>query len=275
MSLRFCQRGLFILNSILKIIYPFFLLSFLFFLATCGSSEGPSTAEHLSKDDVVEINDLSACFVFYDKDKSELIKYLNYLTELIETSRKVNYFHINVIGCLNYQLGNYSAAEEWLKKSFQEAGEGRHSAKYAAAYALILIYLKQDPTKIVPAYIEAAVKIDYGRWAAILYYIEQYRISGQRGYLVSAIEQTTLKMDEEIDQQDEPAPTTKRFLEHMRVINDIEDSCKVNPTDSRCLDDGDLADEKFYMFATAHGLLSMLLKEPPFDQKKTEESSDN
>ena len=115
MSLRFCQRGLFILNIIFKFIS--FLL-FLFLLTNCGS------VEELSSTDA-EISDLEACFVAYN-DESELTKHLNYFNNLLEAPPDVDYYsYMNIVGCINYQLGNYSVAEERLKKSFQEAGGKR------------------------------------------------------------------------------------------------------------------------------------------------------
>lgn len=255
MSLRFCQRGLLILSNILKFINLFL---FLFFLTNCGSVSELSS---------LDVFDLEACFVAYD-DESELTKHLSQFNNLLKQSEdKVNYFYMNVLGCVNYQLGNYDVAQERLKRSFQEAGE-KNRAKYVAAYALTLMYLsKTEMDKIVPAYVEAAGKVDYGRWAVVLYYIENYRLSGQKGYLSSAMEQMKIKI-----QAEDETPTTKRFLQHMQIISNMEDVCKNDPEQVNCQKGGNLEDEKIYLFSTAAGFLSMLLKEPPFNMKGEEEA---
>ena len=251
------------MNGILKI----FPLLFLFLLTACGSGRGSNVVSLDSTNATVDITNSEACFTTY-KDESELTTHINYFTGLLEDSQKVNYSRMNVLGCVNYQLGNYSLAEEWLKKSFEGAQKG-DTAKYTAAYALILIYLKEfQVERIAPIYIDAAEKSSYGRWAIILYYIEQYRVSRQRGYLVSAIEQMQAKYNEE----DPPAVTTEQFLKRMQHINGMESTCKNDPNREACLENGDLVDQKRYLFAAAHGLLAMFIKSPPFNRPITEEA---
>ncbi len=246
-------------------IFKVFLVLFLSLFVACG--RGPGEAIQSSEDGSVEVTDTAACFTTYEEDESELTTHISYFTGLLEDSKEVNYSYMNVIGCVNYQLGNYSLAEEWLKKSF-EGAQGK--TKHTAAYALILIYLKEfQVEKIAPIYIEAAERSSYGRWAIILYYIEEYRVSGQRGYLVSAVEQMQAKYNEE----DPPAITTEQFLKRMQSINSMESACKKDSNRNACLANWDLRDQKRYLFATAHGLLSMFIKAPPFDRKSKDEDS--
>lgn len=227
------------------IINLFFLLSFLFLLTSCGGSHSL----------ISSINNSDACFMSYN-DKSELEKSLENLTEEIESKGSLSNTLVNITGCLNYQLGNYSVAEKWLTQSFQESvGE----AKNTAAYALGVIYLRQSKKdKIEQPHITAAKKNKFGRWMVILYHIDSYLKSQfKKEFLLFAIKEM-----EEKHQEGGSTRTTERFLEHLKLISKMEDACSNGLKSSAC-NINSLGEERGYMFASATGFLLMLLKEPP------------
>ena len=252
MSLRFCQRGPIILKSILNI-KLFFLLSFLFLLMNCSRvSEEPSFEDV----GIGGIENADACFVLY-ADKTELTNYLKEMDKRLNASEQPEGTIMNIVGCINYQSGNYSLAEKWLSQSFRESVD---SSKNTAAYALGLIYLKQsEKDKIEQSHLDAAKETRFGRWMVILYYIESYRESKNKEFIMSAIKQL-----EEKHQKEGETKATKRFLKHLQVITSMEEACG-NGSESSTCSMSDLRGERTYLISTVHGLLSMFLKEPPFN----------
>ena len=231
------------------ILKQLFLLFFLLgALASCSSTTNLSSI------------DLDACFLSYESP-DELKKALDEASEVLESDNPSISF-MAVAGCLNYQLGNYTQAEEWLQRAFTESEED--STKNLAASALGLIYLHENQQEKIEPYIEAVDKNALGRWLLVLYYLEFYRETNQKDYLSSAI----TKMEEKHEVEGKTS-ATDRFLSHMRLISQMEAQCRreEEPENSSCLQT-ELEDEKLYLFSTANGFLSMLLKKRPFTQTK-------
>ncbi len=221
----------------------FFLLVFV--LTSCGPSE-----VNLSS-----IN-FEACFMSY-KNPSELTEALEKLTAEIDVEKPSASF-MTVIGCINYQLGNYSMAQSWLTRAFKESKVKK--TKSIAASALGLIYLKEFKKEKIKPYIPSAGKNQLGRWMLTLYHIDNYRQAGYTEHLKSAIKQM-----EEKNKEEGETTATSRFLAHMQRIEVMESACGLDPEGDTCLN---LEDEKLYLFSTALGFLSMLIKEPPLNQLK-------
>lgn len=251
----------------------------------------------------VDSINLESCFLNWD-NPAELEEHLK------KASEKPHEPSFMVVrGCLSYQSGHYSVAEEWLKRAFQESQEGAEE-KALAASALSLIYLKERQKDNIKAYTRYASQSDIGRWMLILYHIDSYRETGQPQNLQKAIAQVQMKHSVEV-----PTSATKRLLQHMLLIQNMEDVCGTNGNESASLngegnkannlgsqegvsqDRGvsgsqnqplqaqpssacermDLEDEKQYLFSTAHGFLSMLVKAPPFNsfRLKPQKEEDN
>ena len=273
-------------------------LIWIFILVSCGDTE--SRVDSLR---------LDSCFLNYESP-AELTEELNRVSQKSQAPP----FMI-VQGCLHYQLGHYSLAEEWLKKAFQESAEDDET-KDISASALSLIYLKEFQKQNIKPYIRYANRYSIGRWALILYHIDNYRETGLPQHLQKAITQVQAKNSVEVS-----TSATKRLLQHMLLIKEMEDLCgsyaestssvaegetKLNQQppagtadSSAPVGDGagnpnggdgamgnevcervDLEDEKQYLFSTAQGFLSMLVKAPPFNNfrpsppKKEEETAD-
>ncbi len=193
------------------------------------------------------------------KNPSELGNALEEMNQTISATEQPSTSTITVVGCLNYQLGNYSLAETWLKRSFKESKEEK--TKSIAASALSLIYLKEfSKQKITKTYQASAEKHYLGRWMLVLYYLDFYKETGFNDYLSSAISTMELKHQ----QEGGGTSATLRFLEHMKLIITMEETCNNNPTHELCAEEN-IEDEKLYLFSTARGFLLMLLKEPPFN----------
>jgi len=106
----------------------------------------------------------------------------------------------------------------------------------------------------------SAEKHYVGKWMLVLYHLENYRLSGHTEYLLSAITQLQKKHQEEGS-----TSATERFLKHMELIVRMEEKCSNNNSDDSSCEMANLNDEKHYLFSTAYGFLSMLLKEPPLN----------
>ena len=203
---------------------------------------------------------IGACFSNYS-DISEVATKLETLSaNLDENNPKPEIMAI--MGCYNYQLGNYTQAEQLLKQAISVPKElTRPNVQGATAGALGLIYLKEmQKAKITKPYIELASNSWLGRWMLVLFYIEHYRVSGYADYLIKAVEQMEAKHSEEGQ-----TSATERLLTHIQVIITMEEICANDPESELCSMD-DLKDEKLYLFNTAYGFLSMLLKLPPFNK---------
>ena len=219
-------------------------LSFLFVLVSCSSQ---TTLSSINFD---------ACFKNY-KDPAELTKSLNELNEVLDSDNPGTPF-MTVAGCLNYQLGNNSVSEQWLTRAFQQATDKK--TKNIAASALGLIYLREMQTdKIVKDYTDSAKQHPLGRWMMVLYNLAYYRDTGHGQYLLSAIREMESKHEVEGE-----TTATVRFLDHMRLIGQMEEICGV-PENPNC-SLADLDGEKRYLFSTSDGFLSMLLKRPPLNR---------
>ena len=189
-------------------------------------------------------------------DQSEIEEALNNLNETFNVEKPSTSF-MTVIGCLNYQLGKYSESQQWLTRAFNESKDQK--TKSVAAAALGLIYLKESEKKNIEPYIAAAKTHYLGQWMLVLYYLEHYRESNHKEYLLSAI-----KYMEEKHTQEGTTTATERLLKHMKLISSMEDVCTNDPDSISC-SIVDLGDEKRYLFSTAYGFLSMLLKKPPLN----------
>ena len=222
----------------------FFPALLIFIFASCSSQS-----------DLDSIN-FDACFMSYE-DPAELTDALENLTEELDVEKPSASF-MTVIGCINYQQGNYSTAESWLMRAFKESKHEK--TKSIAASALSLIYLKEFKKEKIEPYIPSASKHQLGRWMLTLYHIDNYRLSGYTDHLLSAIKQVEEKHKEEGD-----TSATLRFLTHMKVIYQMEEQCGLDPEGELC-SPVDLEDEQLYLFSTAHGFLSMLIKEPPLNR---------
>lgn len=204
--------------------------------------------------------DFDACFMSY-KDSSELGNALEEMNQTISATENPSTSTITVVGCLNYQLGNYGLAETWLQRAFAESKEDK--TKSIAASALSLIYLKEfSKQKITKPYLASAEKHYLGRWMLILYYLDLYKETGVSDYLLSAISTIELKHQ----QEGGGTSATERFQNHMKLINAMEETCGSHsaPESDLCSEEN-LDDEKLYLFSTARGFLLMLLKEKPFN----------
>ncbi len=260
------NRGIFMKKAFLCLIFLSFGWSFLF-LVSCDSA----------KSYVHSIN-FKNCFMDY-AERAELTQALN------EISAKSPSTSVMVAqGCLNYQSGHYSLAEEHLKKAFQESEEGSET-KNLSASILSLIYLKERQKQSIKPYISSASQNDFGRWMLALYHIDNYRETGKVQDLQRAIAQIQVKHNVEGE-----TSASERLLHHMLFIQEMEGLCGSSAEEEReanaltqvALDQGaspagspsgqspceraDLEDEKRYLFSTAHGFLSMLVKAPPFNQ---------
>ena len=203
---------------------------------------------------------VNACFTNY-KDISEVATKLETLSaNLDEKNPKPEIMAI--MGCYNYQLGNYTQAEQMLKQAFSVPKElNRPDVQGATAGALGLIYLREmQKAKITKPYIDLASKHWLGRWMLVLFYIEHYRVSNYAEYLIKAVEQMQAKHTIE-----GKTSATERLLTHIQIIITMEEVCGNDPESELCSME-DLKDEKLYLFNTAYGFLSMLLKVPPFNK---------
>ena len=221
----------------------FSILFFLFVFISCSSQHSLSSV------------DFDACFMNYT-DETELTETLGEVNKTVD-SEMPSTSVMAVIGCLNYQLGNYSVSEQWLIRAFNESEY--KGTKSLAASALGLIYLKELQKDKIQPYMASAEEHYLGKWMLVLYHLENYRLSGHTEYLLSAIEQLEKK-----HQKEGSTSATERLLAHMKLINQMEEKCGNDPEDSSCEMDN-LNDEKHYLFSTAYGFLSMLLKEPPLN----------
>ena len=246
----------------------FLFLSAFFIFVSCGDLSSR-----------VDSINLDSCFLNWD-NPAELEE------ELKQASEKPHEPAFMVVrGCLSYQSGHYSVAEEWLKRAFQESQEDAEE-KALAASALSLIYLKERQKDKIKAYTQYVSQHSIGRWMLILYHIDNYRETGQSQHLQKAIAQVQFKHNAEV-----PTSATIRLLQHMLTIKEMEDLCGINgtaddsskkatsnlasstnqeekpasaPSSTACAN-VDLEDEKQYLFSTAYGFLSMLVKAPPFN----------
>ena len=234
---------------------------------------------------------LNSCFLNYE-DPVKLTEKLN------EVSQKPYAPAFMVVrGCLNYQLGHYSLAEEWLKKAFQESKE-EDETKGLSAGVLSLIYLKELKKQNIKPYIRHASQHPAGRWMLVLYHIDNYRETGLSQHLQKAIAQIQSKNNAEGQ-----TSATERLLRHMLLIKEMEELCGpsaksaessvgtagatgetganganvgAGPQNPSC-QRADLEEEKLYLFSTARGFLDMFVKAPPFNNfrprptKKAEE----
>lgn len=200
--------------------------------------------------------EFDSCFMNYSKT-SELETQLKTLSESIDLENP-NPPIMAVVGCLNYQMKNHELAKQWLKKAFSIAGED-DNAKSTAAAALGLIYLKGQEHQQITPYITSAQKNRLGRWMLVLYYIDFYRKYDNTEYLGSAIRYMRDK-----HQKEGETPATKRLLSQMIMTHSMDKICKETPGSELCKS-SDLEGEKRYLFSTAWGFLSMLLKQPPFN----------
>ena len=240
--------------------------------------------------------EFDSCFMQYDKP-DELKAQLTQLKESVDMEEP-NSPVMAVIGCLHYQLKQPAVAKQWLKKSFAAAKENS-SAKQTAASALGLIHLKEQEHQKITPYIMSAKEHYLGRWMLVLYYIDFYRKYDNSEYLESAIKYMQAK-----HQQEGETSATRRLLQQMNLIYSMEQLCRqaqgpdgisltkqpLLPTAQKTaaangqankpggqinnnkLDDSPAAcsrpqlnEEKRYLFSTAWGFVSMLLKEPPFN----------
>ncbi len=221
----------------------FFILFFLLIFTSCSSQVNLSS-----------IN-FDACFMSYN-EQTELTEALQNLEAELDVENPSTAF-MTVVGCINYQLGNYNLSESWLKRAFKESKDEK--TKNIAAGALSLIYLKELKKENIKPYIASVRKSPLGKWMLILYHIDNYRSSGYTDHLLSAIK----KMEEKHTEEGETSATI-RLLTHMKLINNMESVCFEDPDSITC-SQLNLEDEKRYLFSTAHGFLSMLLKEPPLN----------
>ena len=200
--------------------------------------------------------EFDSCFMNYT-NISELETKLKTLSDSIDLENP-NPPVMTVVGCLHYQMNQTDLAKQWLKKAFDIAKENS-SAKNTAAAALGLIHLKNQEHQLITPYIMAAKNNHLGRWMLVMYYIDFYRKYNNTEYLGSAI-----KYIQEKHETEGITPATERFLNQMKLIQSIENICKDTP-DSETCQLATLNEEKRYLFSTAWGFLSMLLKQAPFN----------
>ena len=264
----------------------FLFLSSFFILVSCGGNV----------DSNVDSIALESCFLNY-QDPAELTE------KLTQVSTKSHIYFTAVQGCLNYQLGHYSLAEELLKKAFQDSPEG-DGTKDLSASILSLIYLKEFQKQNIKAYIRYASRHRTGRWVIALYHIDNYRETGLPQHLQKAISQIQVK--HHVEGQ---TSATDRLLQHMLLIKNMEDQCgrvakgggpaptaraeapatnqdaEAKPTEgstagvstqaqSSTCQRADLEEEKLYLFSTTYGFLDMLVKKPPFNHFRPQKSSE-
>ena len=247
-----------------------FCLSFLLFVS-CG---GPAES-------YVHTINFNNCFMDYES-ATELNQALNKINaQAPSTSVMI------AQACLNYQSGHYSLAEEYLKRAFQESTEGSET-KNLSASILSLIYLKERQKQNIKPYINSAGQHDFGRWMLTLYHIDNYRETGKVQDLQKAIAQVQIKHNVEGE-----TSASERLLRHMLLIQEMEGLCGSSAEEKREADltgekpiaavpavqnpceRADLEDEKRYLFSTAHGFLSMLVKAPPFNQFRPRPTTDS
>ncbi len=235
------STGFYILRSI-KLFC--FLLSCLFFLTVCGGS---------GSFDSVALNDC-----FSDHSESEIAKDLGDINAAIEKAEKPLFDYIALAGCYNYQLGNYVLADQQLNQAFNQSED--KEAKNVAASVLGLVYIRHSQKRKIKPYVASASQHYLGRWMLVLYYTEYYRENGDKGDLSSAI-----KALENKHKEDDATTATNRLLAHMQHIHTLEESCISKPDGEAC---SELEDEKTYLFDTAFGTLTRLLREqrPPSEE---------
>ena len=243
------STGVFILSkNFLRISPVIFLLSW--FCVSCGggSFNMPSI-------------EFDSCFANY-KNKQELSGKIQELSDTL-VEEQPNYPIMAVLGCMNYQLGSLPLAEELLNRAYMESGDDENTQKLAAS-ALGLIYLKHKRQKEIQPYIKPAKDHHLGRWMIVLYYIDSYRAAADRGHLKAAGDYIEKKHNEEGS-----TSATRRFLKQIRKVQSMDTVCySLEEADGISPDcpKKDFQDEKRYLFSTAHGFLSMLLKEEPFNE---------
>ncbi|MDE0118748.1 MAG: hypothetical protein OXM55_01910 [Bdellovibrionales bacterium] len=225
------------------------LFLFLFFLLIFTSCSNTSVVDSLYFD---------TCFMDYNTP-ADLTRALDKTSKELDIEKPSTTF-MSIAGCLNYQLGNYELAEQWLIRAFKESKDS--DKKSIAASALGIIYLKEFKKAKIKPYIPYTRSHWLGRWMLILYHIDNYRESGYTEHLRSAI----IQMEEKYSIEGEQGKTsaTDRLLKHMRLISEKEDLCASDPTDCGI---EELNDEKRYLFSFSHGYLDMILKKPPFNKK--------
>lgn len=228
-------------------------IKYVFFCVLLGVFTGCSNKVSLSS------VDFEACFMNY-KEISEIQNTLEQLDNTFKvqpetTTDKQITFLKPIIGCLNYQLGRYKEAEQWLLEGIETKDPEINSM---ASSALGLIYLKQLEIQKIEPLIPSAKNYYLGRWMVVLYYLELYRNTHDKIYL-----QKSLIQLEDKHKIEGTTTATNRLLAHIKIIYSMELSC-VNKGNAKCSLDN-LLDEKIYLFSTAYGFLSMLLKQPPLN----------
>ncbi len=231
-------------DIILKDFKHFVAIISLLFFSSCGGQK------------IFPSIEFDSCFMNY-KNRSLLQNQLKELTSSI-TLDVPNPPMMAVIGCINYQLNNLPKAEHWLKRAYNISKTDDQTRSISAG-ALGLIYLKQQTHQHITPYLVAARGHHLGRWMLILYYIDYYRKYNNAEYLLSAIKYIEEKHKEEGD-----TSATRRLLGQMQLIYSMDQICKTEPNSPQCLTQ-DLVEEQRYLFSTAWGFLSMLLKRPPFN----------
>ena len=200
-------------------------------------------------------------------NKQELADRLDRLTKSFR-EESPNYPVISVAGCLNYQLGRKAKAEELLTKAYEEAGEDLKTRGVSAS-ALGLIHLKNFQREKAKPFLKASQDYHLGRWMIVLYYIDFYRETQDPEHLQMAIQYMESKNTEEGG-----TSATTRFVEQMNRVLALGAQCPPPGEDGQpvlapACKKADFKDEKQYLFSTAHGFLSKLMKEPPFNNEST------